>query len=211
MWRIGIFLSRQTFTAINFYTHYTDLQLWEQIRANNNACFDQLYQRTVVGLTNQAYKILQDVDLTRDTIQDVFLKMYLKRNELPANLNITGYLHTAVKHKSLNLLRDQLIRQKHHAIILEQSISQEKSQPTDVYETTELKKMVQNSIQKLPHKCREAFMLNYYGNLPYKAIAEQLDISVKTVEKYISKAFRILRQELGSEHYLVLTVLMGVM
>lgn len=164
----------------------------------------------VIALTNQAYRILKDLALTKDTVQEVFLKLYLKRNELPANLNVAAYLHTAVKHKSLNILRDQLTRQKHHAVILEQADNQAPDQPTYFYENTELKRKVNGSIDKLPEKCREVFMLNYYENLPYKVIADQLDISVKTVEKHISKAFRILRQELGSEYYLLLTVFITV-
>lgn len=197
-------------SPIIHYDHYTDTQLWEQVQAGNIACFDVLYHRLVVSLTNQAYRILKDLALTKDTIQEVFLKLYLKRNELPADMNVAAYLHTAVKHKSLNLLRDQLTRQKHHAVILEQASNEEHGQPTYFYENTELKRKVNGSIHKLPEKCREVFMLNYYENLPYKAIAEQLDISVKTVEKHISKAFRILRQELGGEYYLLLTVFITV-
>lgn len=203
---------RNTFAAANahfiiHYEHYTDTQLWEQIRAGNSACFDVLYHRLIVELTNQAYRILKDTALTKDTIQDVFLKLYIKRNELPANMNVGAYLHTTVKHKSLNLLRDQLTREKHHAVILELTKDQEYDQRANFYEYTELKRKVNGSIDKLPEKCREVFVLNYYERLPYKAIAEQLDISVKTVEKHISKAFRILRQELGSEHYLMLATL----
>lgn len=203
-------MPQQTLSSIIQYDHYTDTQLWEQVLAGNSACFDALYHRMVVALTNQAYRILKDVALTKDTVQEVFLKLYLKRNELPANLNVAAYLHTAVKHKSLNILRDQLTRQKHHAVILEQADNQAPDQPTYFYENTELKRKVNGSIDKLPEKCREVFMLNYYENLPYKVIADQLDISVKTVEKHISKAFRILRQELGSEYYLLLTVFITV-
>lgn len=161
-------------------------------------------------LTNQAYRILKDVALTKDIVQEVFLKLYIKRNELPANINVVAYLHTAVKHKSLNLLRDQLTREKHHAVILELSKDQEQGQQANLYEYTELKRKVNGSIDKLPEKCREVFMLNYYDHLSYKAIAEQLNISVKTVEKHIGKAFRILRQELGSEYYLMLTTLLTI-
>lgn len=167
-----------------------------------------LYHRTVVDLTNKAYRILKDPALTKDTVQEVYFKMYLKRHDLPADINITAYLHTSVKHRSLNLLRDHLNRQKHHVLLLDQAKRQEQDQQTLPYENTELKRKVKGSIHKLPEKCRQVFMLNYYENLSYKAIAERLDISVKTVEKHISKAFRILRQELGSEYHFLLLVIM---
>jgi RNA polymerase sigma factor (sigma-70 family) len=65
----------------------------------------------------------------------------------------------------------------------------------DVYEKNELSHQIMEGIHMLPEKCRQAFILNYYENLPHKVIAQQMGISVKTVEKHIGKALKVLRKE----------------
>lgn len=141
--------------------------------------------------------------VTQDILQEVFTKLYLNKNSIAADTNIGAYLNTAVKHQSLNLLRDQLTRKKHHdAVALQQTEATEEQFAG--YDHTGLKNKVNLHINNLPGKCREVFALRYYENLSYKAIADHLHLSVKTVEKHISKAMHILRQELKDEHYLLI-------
>ena len=64
-----------------------------------------------------------------------------------------------------------------------------------LYEKKELNKQIGTSLQALPDKCRQAFVLSHFDNLSYKAVANEMGISVKTVEKHISKALRTLRKE----------------
>ena len=62
--------------------------------------------------------------------------------------------------------------------------------------STEIQHIVNKALDKMPPQSREIFMLSRYSNLPNKKIAEQLNISLKTVEFHITKALRILRVEL---------------
>jgi RNA polymerase sigma-70 factor (ECF subfamily) len=64
------------------------------------------------------------------------------------------------------------------------------------YEHTELKNRIRESINTLPEKCRQAFMLNHYDSMSYKDVAAEMGISIKTVEKHIGKALQVLRREL---------------
>jgi RNA polymerase sigma-70 factor (family 1) len=185
--------------AILSSSNHTCNQLWRAIQAGDHEAFEQLYQTTVIHLTNQAYSILKDRDLVKDILQDVFVSLYTKRNELPADMNVMGYLNNAVKYKVSTVMRDRLSRENHHLSILKtEEGSFLQSFP---YENTELKKQIRAGIDTLPEKCRQAFMLNHYGSLGYKAIALEMGISVKTVEKHISKALQVLRKELSEEKY----------
>ncbi|CAL1520130.1 RNA polymerase sigma-70 factor [Chitinophaga sp. MM2321] len=175
--------------------------MWQQAKNGDTTAFEALYRATVATLSNQAFRILKDREQTKDIIQDVFISLYIKRDELPADVNISGYLSNAVKYKVSNILRDRLVKENHHQVLLKQGHQQEAISPTAL-EHNELKKQIAQSISTLPYKCREVFMLNYYGNLGYKAIAQEMGISVKTVEKHMSKALQVLRKELKEEYYL---------
>ncbi|MCW3467593.1 RNA polymerase sigma factor [Chitinophaga nivalis] len=174
--------------------------MWQQAQQGDTTAFELLYKATVPLLSKQAYRILQDQEQTKDVIQDVFISLFLKRKTLPANTNITGYLSNAVKYKVSNILRNKLVQEGHHQELLKQA-HQREATPPQTLEQHELKKQIAHSINTLPQKCREVFMLNYYGNLPYKDIAQEMGISVKTVEKHMSKALQVLRKELKETYY----------
>ncbi|SEW54980.1 RNA polymerase sigma-70 factor [Chitinophaga arvensicola] len=184
--------------------------LWHQARNGDTKAFEELYQTTVTALSNQAFRILKDREQVKDIIQDVFISLYLRRDELPTDVNINGYLNNAVKYKVSNQLRNKLRKENHHQVLMRQAHQQEVVQPVQL-EHYELKNKIARSINTLPLKCREVFMLSYYGNMGYKAIAQEMGISVKTVEKHMSKALQVLRRELKEEHYLgMLLVAMSI-
>jgi RNA polymerase sigma-70 factor (family 1) len=188
-------------------SYHTCNQLWNAIRRGDEKAFELLYNNTLLSLSNQAYSILKDRELIKDILQDVFVTLYTRRHELPADLNIMGYLTNAVKYKVSNLLRDRLSKETHHLCILqsEQGTTFSQSVP---YEHTELKNRIRASIDTLPEKCRQAFMLNHYGSMSYKDIAQEMGISVKTVEKHIGKALQVLRAALNEEKLVSVAIIL---
>lgn len=182
-------------------------QLWQAIQQDDKQAFEELYKRTVSPLSSLAYGLLKDKELTRDILQDIFASLYIRRHELPADINIGGYLNNAVKYKVSTALRDRLAKGPHHLYLLKKEQEKELSQP-DQYEHTALKRRIRAGIDTLPEKCRQAFMMNHYGSLSYKAIAHEMGISVKTVEKHISKALQLLRKELSEEQYMCIAIVM---
>jgi RNA polymerase sigma-19 factor, ECF subfamily len=166
-----------------------------------------LYSNTVLTLTNQAYSILKDRELIKDILQEVFVTLYTRRHELPADLNIIGYLINAVKYKVSTQLRDRLSKETHHLTILQSEQLATCSRPFP-YEHTELKKRIRAGIDTLPEKCRQAFMLNHYGSMSYKDVAREMGISVKTVEKHIGKALQVLRATLNEEKLVSVAIIL---
>jgi RNA polymerase sigma-70 factor (ECF subfamily) len=70
-----------------------------------------------------------------------------------------------------------------------------------------LRNRIRAGIETLPEKCRQAFMLNHYGSMSYKDIAQEMGISVKTVEKHIGKALQVLRKKFNEEKLIGLSLL----
>lgn len=150
-----------------------------------------LYNKTIVPLSDYAFRILKDEHLVKDILQDLFVNIYTRRKEIAEDINITGYLHNAVKYKIANVLRSRVNSNT-------ESLSDEEADeysyiPSDRIEEKEMRVELENKIQTLPQKCRKAFILNYVDELSYRDIASEMNISIKTVEKHISKALRVLR------------------
>ena len=160
--------------------------------------FKELYARYIVQLSNQAYKILLDAEQTKDVLQEIFLNLYLRRNELPPKLNPGAYLNTSVRNKCLNVLRDARLKQKHHQSLLKETVDEGKADSS--FNALELRMQLNNSINALEGKSRDAFLLRHYGNKSHREIGSIMNISTRTVEKHISKAVHNLRKELNKNN-----------
>lgn len=177
--------------TIQLHSHYSDNDLWQGIRSDDHLMFKELYGRYIVQLSNQAYRILQDEEATRDLVQDIFLNLYNKRNSLPAGLNPGAYLTVSVKNRCFNKLRDKKLRLQH----LEQlkiALPKEEELPLD--RSVELKLELKDRITRMPQNVKTVFFLRHQENQSHQEIAEKIGVSTKTVEKYLSKAITFLKE-----------------
>jgi len=185
--------------------------LWADVIQGSEFAFEQLYSRTFSSLNILACKILRDPDGARDLLQETFVDLYFRKEKIPPDTNIAGYLHSMVKYRALNVLRNQL-REKVRLQSFGQTVSLvdngEDSDQEIAYDY-KMEKVVEQ-IPFLPEKCRKVFELKYYNNLSYKQISSQLGISVKTVENHITKAFAILRNNVSDEQLLFLLLSLHV-
>lgn len=156
--------------------------------------FKELYGRYVVQLSNQAYKILQDEEMTRDLVQDVFLNLYNKRKSLPSALNPGAYLTVSIKNRCLNKLRDKKLQEQHFVQIKASTVNEEEQL---LASAVELKMELTAQVTRLPQNIRTVFFLRHRENKSNKEIAEKTGISTKTVEKYLSTAINFLKEKDG--------------
>jgi len=150
-----------------------------------------LYNKTIIPLSDYAFRILKDEHLVKDILQDLFVNIYFRREEIGREVNITGYLHNALKYKVASVLRSRL--SAHNRPLPIEEANEYLYIRSDEIEKKEMRVELETNIQTLPQKCRKAFILNYVNEFSYKEIASEMNISVKTVEKHISKALRVLR------------------
>ncbi|MBL4623804.1 MAG: RNA polymerase sigma-70 factor [Flavobacteriales bacterium] len=143
-------------------------------------------------LCNVANNIINDKDAAQDIVQDVFMNVWLKRDKLNWDASLKGYLYKATTNRALNWLE-----KNSKSVSLE---NKEIEVGENVVEQTILLKEIQShlksSINRLPPRCKTIFVLSRYEGLKYKQIAEQLDISIKTVENQMSIALERLRSDL---------------
>lgn len=160
--------------------------------------FKEVFKKYYNPLCNFAATIVNDHKVAQDVVQDVFTKLWDKRETLSIDSNEKSYLFQAVKNRSFEILR----KNKKDAELSKADFNEAFNQNEYVEEQANkfmLKEFLYNSIRQLPPKCQEIFVLNKINGLTYVEIAEDLEISVKTVENQIGKAYRKLRELMGSK------------
>jgi RNA polymerase sigma-70 factor (ECF subfamily) len=152
-----------------------------------------------------AFTLVNDYSLAQDIVQNVFLKTWQFKKKLNPKYSIQNFLYKAVYNEFINTYKkDQammFLQLKYY-----ESLS-EIVEDTDEYSLARLIDVVTSEIEKLPPKCRQIFTLSKSEGLTNREISEHLNISLKTVEAQITKAFGILRKELGNKYETILLLI----
>lgn len=148
--------------------------------------FDNYYDRLVFF----ANKMLNDIDSSRNVVQEVIVMVFDKRDELNIHTSLNSFLHQVVRNRVLNLLKHEKIKSTHHAEMLHQS---ENYDVENRAEYNDLQDAIKSIVSELPPRCKEIFELSRVDGKSNQEIAEELEISKRTVETQISNALKQLR------------------
>jgi len=169
----------------------------------NDELFEQLFKAHYKALHAYATTILKDIDIAEEVVQNLFLKFWEKRELLSIATSIKAYLYKCVYNDSLNYLKHENVKLKHQNFTV--YTMDTSSEPASAKaELTELETKLRAALNELPEQCRTIFQLSRFEELKYKEIAEQLGLSIKTVENQMGKALKILRIKLVDFLILVL-------
>ncbi|MEC5143472.1 sigma-70 family RNA polymerase sigma factor [Chitinophaga sp. 212800010-3] len=173
------------------YIALEDNALIALLANNDNKAFETLYQRYAATLYNHAYKKFPVPHLLEDMIQDIFTTLYKKRATLTGIQNFSAYLHSALRNRIFNELRNSLLHQQHH-----QHLPITKTAENEhAYDYKLLEKRFALALDQLTARSREVFLLSRRDHLSNKEIAQRLGISVKAVEKHMGKSLQVMREE----------------
>lgn len=156
--------------------------------------FKEYFDTYFDPIRNYVFYKCGDVNLASDIAQEVFLKLWEKRNRLD---------NRALKSLLYKMASDLVISHYRHSNVASgfaQNINvtdEDELQPTDHLMYKELKVKYASALTRMPEGQREAFLMHREEELKYHEIADRLSISVKTVEKRISAALQFLRTELN--------------
>lgn len=151
--------------------------------------FDEYYD----AIRNFLYFKTYDEGVAEDIAQDTFIKLWENRAKIDKS-TIKSYLYTIANNLAINSLKRQQLRYK-----FEKSSAKrvESESPQFLAEMKEYEEKVNRVISEMTDGSREVFLMNRIEGLKYKEIAERLGISVKAVEKRMSKALQVIREKLG--------------
>ena len=181
--------------------------LIENLKKGEEDAFAHLMDTYYNKLCVYAGNLTKDHYAAQDIVQNVFLKIWEKRHKLKADYVISNFLYRAVynefidqyrKNKLLTPLEEQHI--KHLNIILQEN---------NALEISRLIALVKQEVQHLPPKCKSVFVMGKLEGLTYEEIAEHQNVTVRTVEMHMCKAFEIIRKKLGDKIGAILFLLFG--
>jgi RNA polymerase sigma-70 factor (ECF subfamily) len=157
--------------------------------------FNAFFQHHYPAICARVNLLVQDPHLSEDLVQDAFVKFWETKPVLMNNSAAPGYVARMAVNNALMYLRTKKLQEKRWTEFgAAQPVANNPTEENIDYR--ESQKKLTTALQKLPPGCREVFILSRYEQMTYKEIAEQLDISIKTVENQILKALKILRESL---------------
>ena len=125
-------------------------------------------------------------------MQDTFFRIWKNRKSLDIHVSARNILLTTVRNSCLDRLRKQAVEKRWEEKFMEEP----EEDTSDLYTTVELEYLLNLALDKLPEQISSTFRSNRFDGKTYTEIAEEKNISVKTVESYMTKALKHLRVEL---------------
>lgn len=195
---------------------YSDNELLKLIKEGDESAFKQLFYRFYPRLLRYAVRYVEDKDTAEDLLQDCFISFWEKKNSIKY-ISISSLLFCMVRNTCLNYI-------KHNSLIKNVSVDhafdiggEEKLYSLDMQLTPdeilfqkELKLQISRTISLLPDRTKQVFVLSRFRGLKNSEIAEELNITIKTVEKHITKSLKNISsyldsQSIDSKYYVLLS------
>jgi RNA polymerase sigma-70 factor (family 1) len=172
-------------------------ELLTRISGGDEAAFAQLFNVWHQRLGAFIYRLTESPTLTQEIVQDVFLRLWLKRHLLGEVKDVKAYLFTAARNQTFNSLR-KIARQRNGQAQLLESLSLSENHPQEEMDTLEVyTQLLDQAVQRLPNQQQKVYLLHRRQGLSHAQIAEQLHLSVETVKKHMQLALKALRQDLS--------------
>ena len=171
-----------------------DTELMYRLRAGDDSALKVIYKKYWNQLYTSAFHMLQDQQACEDIIQDLFINLWNKREQIEIKASLKSYLFASVRYEVYRQVRHGSVRSD-----IFENIQDRLQTPSEYgnIEHRELLSQVNSIVNKLSEKCKMVYKLSREEQLSHKEIATKLDISTKTVENHLNKALRQLRVSLG--------------
>jgi RNA polymerase sigma-70 factor (family 1) len=180
---------------------YTEQALLILLSKGDRQAFEVIYRRYVRELYQAAYKRLENRELVEDLVQDVFFRLWNRREQLRVE-NLGAYLHTAVRYEILNYVTRNKAPLSFYAPF--ESLLMDSDTPENRLIAKELLELIYKYAETLPEKRKQVFLLHIKDKLSISEIAEELNISSKTVHNHLGTAMNGLRNHIAPAILLLL-------
>jgi RNA polymerase sigma-70 factor (ECF subfamily) len=157
--------------------------------------FEVLFKTHFKALHSYASVMLYHDSHAEEIVQNIFVKLWEKRGLLDVQTSVKAYLYKCVHNDCLNYIKHKKIKARYqdHAAF---TMNDQAEHTSDKLVLGELQECLQVAMNELPEQCRTIFQMSRFEELKYREIADELGLSVKTVENQMGKALRILRVKL---------------
>lgn len=166
----------------------------QNIQNGNLQEFEKLFKEYYPLLCHYALRFVKDSDQAEEIVQELFCQLWENRKNVKIHTSLKAYLYKATYFNSLQVIRKRGIKSQYVDYIKNNKPQQ--SQPNNLVEENEIYNIVQKTLTSLPKRCGQIFKMSRFEGLKYQEIADQLSISIKTVEANMGKALKAFRKNL---------------
>lgn len=173
-------------------------RLIEQFNAGDERAFDRIFELFKKDVKTVAYFILRNQEDAEDVVQDLFLKLWLKRGTLNVTEDLRTYINTAARNLSIdkfNANSKDASRKQKYAVDGDVASSEQISFDKD----SGIMVLVKEALKRVPPKSRAAFEMIYFSQMSYKEAAEKARVSQTTVKTNARNALNYIRRKLGGK------------
>lgn len=182
-------------------TAKSDLEYQQEICDGNKVSFDFIFRKYYYTLRNYAFRLLKEDAPADDIIQEVFFQLWKKRDQLSHVKKLSSYLLSMVHNQCISHIRKA--SKNNFTLLDDDGLRELPGLYADIIQyhksftiSGDLNSRLNSAIESLPNQCKTVFTLSRKFGLRNKEIAEFLNVSVKAVEKHISRALGQLREDL---------------
>ena len=168
-----------------------DKRLFDAIKDNSQTAFKVVYEEYFAKLSQFIFKMSRDENLAEEIVQRTMIKVWEQRDKIILTTSLKSYLYKVSYNEYLMYLRT-----KSKFPNIEDAVIEAIDEIEDEQDNQILLDKIRKEIDNLPPKCREVFILSKINGMKYKEIAEQLNISTKTIESHMTKALKQIREAL---------------
>ena len=166
--------------------------LYQRLSDGDQKAMKEIFTLYFDDVYRSIFRFVQQREISEDLAQEVFIRLWRKRETIDIKQTLKGYIITMAYHEAMGYLR------KSSPVHSTEDLSQHAG-GYDGYEDVaklELEEKIVRAVDGLPPRCKSIFVLSRYEGKSYKEIGQIMEISVKTVENQMSKALRTLRVDL---------------
>lgn len=176
-------------------TSYSDAPLWEEFKVGSKEAFDEIYEKFFQPLCSYGDKICPDKSLVEDVIQDVFIHLWTKKENLGSTSTIKFYLFLCLKRRLLRVLSQEKKRPHTISDVYRFDLTLKVS-PDVPSEAEEMQVRLADALKQLTNRQKEVIYLKFYNNLSFQEVASIMGIEVRSVYNLIARTIDILRTDL---------------
>lgn len=178
------------------------------VAKGSERAFAELFDAYYKQLGEYVYKLTESMEVTEEIVQDVFIKIWLKREVLTDLNNFSNYLFILSKNQTLNHLRKKANDKVRQLEWLKQ-FEEEADLSDDAIVIEEYRSLLDDAIEKLPPQQKKVYKLSREERLKHEEIAKLLNLSPETVKKHMKLALRFIKNELSSQNDAVIVLILS--
>lgn len=182
--------------------------IFQSIKSGDEKALEMLFKEYYQPLCRYANSYLEDPADAEEVVQSCFIKLWEKRENISIQSSIKSYLYQIIRNACLNEIKHQKVKKNYGDMITQQGEQHSEASDQSTLKG-ELEEKIALALQSLPQQCRLIFTMSRFEELKYQEIADQLNLSIKTVENQMGKALKLMRAQL-QEYLPLIAILLNI-